>query len=322
MKIVFDTEKNTVKVGSKTFGADMPIEKQNAILSFFRKFLKDHTTLHDFNGYEEDSMWMSYRYCIGRHTIASHMRAGDIGTNCYGRMSEERSIFTAYDINREIEDKMKFSANGPEWSFPITSLNKIYTSAIDIFCQFIEDYEIKTKEDYLKYYKIDVILTDNERGYKIETTTWDEKLQSLIPLFKEIYGDDEQDDAHEYSIESIKEFIKNAKKNSTDDIDSRIRWIVRSYPNPEYFYFHDIEDLFVWNDLCHLFDLEHHHKSILTDGSECEWYWTYVKDTEQREDGLYYYKEVGYKKIRVPINAKIGSVTTWIPDNAITKDLY
>lgn len=34
MKIVFDTEKNTVKVGSKTFGVDMPIEKQNDILSF------------------------------------------------------------------------------------------------------------------------------------------------------------------------------------------------------------------------------------------------------------------------------------------------
>ena len=31
MEIVFDTEKNTVKVGSKTFGVDMPIEKQNDI---------------------------------------------------------------------------------------------------------------------------------------------------------------------------------------------------------------------------------------------------------------------------------------------------
>lgn len=28
MKIVFDTEKNTVKVGSKTFGVDMPIENK------------------------------------------------------------------------------------------------------------------------------------------------------------------------------------------------------------------------------------------------------------------------------------------------------
>ena len=317
MKIVFDTKKNTVKVGSKTFGVDMPIEKQNNILSSFNDFIKKNTSLNDFNGYEEDSMWMSYCYCIGRHTIASHMRAGNIGTHCYGRMTRERSIFTAYDINREIEEKLQFG-NGPEWYFPITSMNRIYTSAIDIFCQFIEDYDIKSKEDYLKYYKIDVILTDNERGYKIETTTWKEKISSMISTFHEIYGDD----IEEYSVESIIEWIKEKKKQNIDDVDSRIRWIIRTYPNPDYFYFHDVDDLFVWNDLVHLFDLEHHHKSVLTNGEEVEWYWTYTNDSEQREDGCWYRKEVGYKKIRVPVNAKIGSVTTWIPDESIIKDLY
>jgi hypothetical protein len=205
--------------------------------------------------------------------------------------------------------------NGPEWHFPITSMNRIYTSAIDIFCQFIEDYDIKSKEEYLKYYKIDVILADNERGYKIETTTWKEKLQSMLPLFNEIYGE-------EFSIETAISLIRYAKINGTDDIDSRIRWIVNSYPSADYFYFHDIEDLFVWNDLVHLFDLEHHHKSVLTNGEEVEWYWTYTNDSEQREDGLWYRKEVGYKKIRVPVDAKIGSVTTWIPDETIIKDLY
>ena len=313
MKIVFDTEKNTVKVGSKTFGVDMPIEKQNVILSHFNDFVKKNTSLTDFNGYEEDSMWMSYRYCIGRHTIAAHMRAGDIGTHCYGRMTRERSIFTAYDINREIEQKMRFG-NGPEWHFPITSMNRIYTSAIDIFCQFIEDYDIRSKEDYLRYYKIDVILADNERGYKIETTTWEEKIESLIPIFKELYNIE--------TVEEIINAIKKLQKESSDDIDSRIRWIIRTYPNYEYFYFHDIDDLFVWNDLVHLFDLEHHHKSVLINGEEVEWYWTYTNDSEQREDGLWYRKEVGYKKIRVPVDAKIGSVTTWISDESIIKDLY
>ena len=290
----------------------MPIEKQNDILSFFNDFIKKNTSLNDFNGYEEDSMWMSYRYCIGRHTIASHMRAGDIGTHCYGRMTRERSIFTAYDINREIEERLQFG-NCPEWHFPITSMNRIYTSAIDIFCQFIEDYDIKSKEDYLKYYKIDVILADNERGYKIETTTWEEKLESLVPLFAEIYGEDGND----YDVKSIIEWIKKKKQTCIDDVDSRIRWIIRSYPNPEYFYLNDIEDLFVWNNLVHLFDLEHHHKSVLTNGEEVEWYWTYTNDSEQREDGFWYRKEVGYKKIRVPVDAKIGSVTRWIPEETI-----
>jgi hypothetical protein len=278
-----------------------------------RKFLNDNTQM---SNYEEDCMWMSYRYCIGRHTIASHGMAGDIGKNCYKRMSDERSVFTAYDINREIEQKMQFG-NGPEWHFPITSLNRIYTSAIDIFCEFLEDYNIKSKEDYLKYYTIDVILADNERGYKIETTTWEEKLSSIIPLFREIYGSE----IEEYDVDSITEWIKEKKKQNIDNVDSRIRWIIRSYPDPEYFYFHDIEDLFVWNDLVHLFDLEHHHKSILVDGTECEWFWTWTEKSEKHEDG-FYYKAFGYKKIRVPVDKWNGLVATYIPDESIKEDLY
>ena len=318
MKIVFDTEKNTVKVGSKTFGVDMPIEKQDVILLHFNDFLKKNTSLTDFNGYEEDSMWMSYRYCIGRHTISSHMRAGDIGTHCYGRMTRERSIFTAYDINREIEQRMQFG-NGPEWHFPITSMNRIYTSAIDIFCQFIEDYDIKSKEEYLKYYKIDVILADNERGYKIETTTWEEYLRLQVQkIVSEFYGNKVM------SVDFAWEYFKAWENGAMiqDEIVKQFENITRHRTKPDYFYFHNIEDLFVWNNLVHLFDLEHHHKSVLTNGEEVEWYWTYTNDSEQREDGLWYRKEVGYKKIRVPVDAKIGSVTTWIPDETIIKDLY
>lgn len=310
MKIVFDTEKDTIKVGSKTFGIDMANEKQDEIISKLRGFVKNNSQMTE---YETDSMWMSYRYCIGRHTIASHMRAGDIAEQCYGRMSPERSIFNAYDINREIEDRLRWSCGGPEWHFPVTSLNKIYTSAIDIFCQFVEDYNIKTKADYLKYYSIDVILADNERGYKIETTTWEEKL-ATVPTFEELYGIK--------TVEQIIEKIKELKKNSTDNLDARIRWIVLNYPNEEYFTLSNIEDLFVWNNLVHLFDIEHHHKSVLVDGSECVWYWSYTHDTEQREDGYFYRKEIGYKRIRVPVDARIGSVTTWIPDENIINDLY
>jgi len=312
MKVTLDTKNNTCKVGTKSFN-ETEKSKQDAAVLGMRKFLNDNTQM---SNYEEDCMWMSYRYCIGRHTIASHGMAGDIGKNCYKRMSDERSVFTAYDINREIEQKMQFG-NGPEWHFPITSLNRIYTSAIDIFCEFLEDYNIKSKEDYLKYYTIDVILADNERGYKIETTTWEEKLSSIIPLFREIYGSE----IEEYDVDSITEWIKEKKKQNIDNVDSRIRWIIRSYPDPEYFYFHDIEDLFVWNDLVHLFDLEHHHKSILVDGTECEWFWTWTEKSEKHEDG-FYYKAFGYKKIRVPVDKWNGLVATYIPDESIKEDLY
>ena len=247
------------------------------------------------------------------------MRAGDIGTHCYGRMTRERSIFTAYDINREIEQRLQFG-NGPEWHFPITSLNRIYTSAIDIFCQFIEDYDIKSKEEYLKYYTIDVILTDNERGYKIETTTWEEYLRPQVQkIVSEYYGNKVMsvDFAWKYF-----EAWESGVQMTQNEMVKQFENITRHRTKPDYFYFHDIYDLFVWNDLVHLFDLEHHHKSVLTNGEEVEWYWTYTNDNEQMEDGLWYRKEVGYKKIRVPVDAKIGSVTTWIPDESIIKDLY
>lgn len=54
--------------------------------------------------YEEDCVWMSYRYCIGRHTIASHAHASDIAQNVYGHISKARAQFFSEDINREIHD--------------------------------------------------------------------------------------------------------------------------------------------------------------------------------------------------------------------------
>ena len=52
--------------------------------------------------YEMDNIYMSYRYCIGRHTIAAHCHAGDIANNAYGRMSKERMQFMSNDINSSI----------------------------------------------------------------------------------------------------------------------------------------------------------------------------------------------------------------------------
>ena len=58
--------------------------------------------------YYEDLIWMSYRYCIGRKTIASHSHAGNIATNSYGHLSEERERFMAHDIRREINSSISF----------------------------------------------------------------------------------------------------------------------------------------------------------------------------------------------------------------------
>lgn len=56
--------------------------------------------------FEEDCIWMSYRYCIGRHTITSNMHAGHIAQNCYDRLSNERLEFMANDIRDSINFKL------------------------------------------------------------------------------------------------------------------------------------------------------------------------------------------------------------------------
>jgi len=59
------------------------------------------------NDFEETCMWMSYRYAIGRHSIASVMHANDIAQNLFYRLPNDRKEFTAFDIAREIDYQLK-----------------------------------------------------------------------------------------------------------------------------------------------------------------------------------------------------------------------
>ena len=312
MKITIDTKNNEVKVGSKSFN-ELDEVKRNVAESFIRDFLRKNTKLTD---YEEDCMWMSYRYCIGRHTIASSMHAGDIWTNCKGRMTDERQLFTAFDINREIERCLTF--HKPNFHFPLTSLNKIYTSAVDIVCEFMEDYNINSIEDFLKYKDIHVILTDNERGYKFETVTWEEYLRPcVLKIMQDFYHNDAM--TEDYAWNHFQMWMNN--EDDFGALGNKLEKLTRDMPNTEHYFMHDFEDLFVWNDLVHCFDYEHHHKSILVDGTECEWFWSWKEKTEKREDG-YYYKTFGYERIRVPVDKWNGHITTYIPDESIKEDIY
>ena len=313
MKITIDVKTGELKVNGKLL-KDAPEQHKVITNNLLQTVYKENFPLSD---YEEDCMWMSYRYCVGRHTIASHMHAGNIWKNCKGRMSKERALFTAFDINREIESSMTFIK--PYFHFPLTSLNCIYTSAIDIFCQFLEDYDIESEADLIKYRDIHIILTDNERGYKFETVTWEEWLRPQIKdIVCKYYNLPEitEDTAWKY----FERWTSGEKMNQEEMIKDFER-ITRDMPTEERYYMHDIEDLFVWNDLVHCFDYEHHHKSILTDGSEVEWFWSWTNKTVQKEDG-YYYRTFGYKKIRVPVNEWNGSISTYIPDESIKEDIY
>lgn len=292
MNITIDTNKNTVKVNGKDYGFNS--FNDGVAIDLMKKFIRANTKL---DSYEEDSMWMSYRYCIGKHTIAAHMRANVIASHCYGRMSGERSVFTAYDINREIERCLQFGC-GPTWLFPITSLNAIYTSAIDIFCQFVEDFEIKTLDDLLNYKQVKVILADNERGYKIETVTWEEYLRpQVLKVCQNFYNNDAM--TTDYAWERFEKWDNN--EHDFGELGVQFHELTKNRPNPDHFYLTNIDDLMVWNNLVHLFDVEHHHKSVLTNGKEVEWYWTYVPDWTKED-------EISYRKVRVPVDSSVDNV--------------
>ena len=314
MKITIDTKTGEVKVNGKLLKEAPEHYKQIAERSLKLAY-NDNYPLSE---YEEDSIWMSYRYCIGRHTIASHMRAEDIWRNSKGRLSDERQLFMAFDINREIEQKLTFGY--PSFYFPITSLNKIYTSAIDIVCQFIEDYNIKSETDFLKYRDVHIILADNERGYKIETTTWEEWLRSQVHKIVTTYYDN-ADMSEDLTWQYFETWKEDPASMTQEEMVKSFKKITSDMPNPEHYYMHDFEDLFVWNDLVHCYDFEHHHKSILTNGEEVEWFWSWTNNSEKHDDG-YYYRSFGYHKIRVPVNDWNGSCVKFIPDESIKEDIY
>lgn len=114
------------------------------------------------SNYEIDNIWMSYRYCIGRHTIASYAHAGDIAVNSFGRMENDRMIFMSEDINSEIYDHLhynNFFNINDRWRVP-----KEEFRPLDVFYQALNELGLKTIEDFRELKSIEAEWTDN--GWK------------------------------------------------------------------------------------------------------------------------------------------------------------
>lgn len=58
--------------------------------------------------FSEDYVWMSIRYCVGRHTIASHYHATTVAQDVYGKISDARMKFLSEDICSCIYDQLRF----------------------------------------------------------------------------------------------------------------------------------------------------------------------------------------------------------------------
>ena len=103
---------------------------------------------------------MSYRYCIGRHTIASHMHAGEIASHAYGRMSDERSRFMSKDINREIARVLNiynWLEFDNEWNIPQGEYRPL-----DLLYRCLNDANIHSDEELRKIKNITAIYKDGK----------------------------------------------------------------------------------------------------------------------------------------------------------------
>ena len=105
--------------------------------------------------YELDNIWMSYRYCIGRNTIAAHCHAGDIANNAYGRMTKERMKFISKDINQEIYDKLHVH----DWFIVDNWWNTKNIRPLDVFYQCLNAVGFKTYDDIKKIKGIECFFT-------------------------------------------------------------------------------------------------------------------------------------------------------------------
>lgn len=129
----------------------------------------------------EDSIWMSYRYCIGRKTIAAAMRADDI-VRYIKYLPEHRIQFMAMDIRREISNQINWAYNmsveGFEYNY----------DALSLLYKYITDNNIKDDKKYKFYINVttgEVWSEDYERkeGQYIEkVSSWYHDMIGWIKL--------------------------------------------------------------------------------------------------------------------------------------------
>lgn len=117
--------------------------------------------------YEVDCVWMSYRYCISRHTIASHCHAEDIAMNAYGRMSPERTQFMSEDINNEIHSQLHFG-NFVDMGW-YGNVPKTHFKPLDVLYSILDKEKVNSVEKFrqIKYISIDWNREKNDFDYSI-----------------------------------------------------------------------------------------------------------------------------------------------------------
>lgn len=190
--------------------------------------MKKSSNNNEFNSFIDDCIWMSYRYCIGRHTIASHMHAADIANYIIKNndvISEDRKKFYAEDIRRTIEEQLHYSPFNFRYNYSVSvserrplealinflinnnSLDKIknitgievYKDAVSKEIKYDVSYSESDKnKDRFTYYDITDLITwmnlssyldkDSWKTCKVKTDTGEIKEIAYFDSYSQING--------------------------------------------------------------------------------------------------------------------------------------
>lgn len=122
----------------------------------------------------EDCIWMSYRYCIGRHTIAAAMHAADIAKYVH-YLPKNRRQFMALDIRREISDRIHWRKN-----VTVEGFDPKQDALSLIYKHMMENPETKNDKDYHFYVNVNTCEVYSE---KLQDSDKDTYYQSLLDDF-------------------------------------------------------------------------------------------------------------------------------------------
>ena len=107
---------------------------------------------------------MSYRYCIGRHTIAAHHHAADIVNHAYGKLDPDRQSFMAFDIRREIADNLKFAPTNFIIE-PTNIQNAEWFNPLQLYIEGLRNFGITTQTEVEK---VKSLIYNRNHEYEIE----------------------------------------------------------------------------------------------------------------------------------------------------------
>jgi len=133
---------------------------------------------------EQQLIWFSYHYAMGRHSYAASL-CDDIAQYAPQIMSEKRLIFTAFDIRREIAQKLTWSP----CAFKLPIDYERNHGPLDELVKFLISNNINTKEELAKYSWIELVQDyDGNTSYRTELAKEETKYSFFTMDIEDLMG--------------------------------------------------------------------------------------------------------------------------------------